>query len=222
MRNWILCVAALLWIAYLDGCATHPPAHIIDDRYINFEYGYSIEVPEGWEVHEKVPDDLNHRSSWSDYWSDKKISLTLVNKQTNGLIMCVSKKRNRDISNMTNMTDKQAEELAAAFNNNLDQDPDLRNLQTETKSRNLVLTNIRHQGDPKSFRPEPIFSMTSEIEHGIGFANIDLDLFMYPCHGKKACVTGIMLLSLIGKGEENLPTFRELSDSLLGHDNSRQ
>ena len=62
------------------GCATHPPAHIIDDRYINFEYGYSIEIPEGWAVHERAPAKILKNFGWKR----REVSLLFFNESYPG------------------------------------------------------------------------------------------------------------------------------------------
>ena len=60
------------------GCATHPPPHIIDDRYINFEYGYSIDVPKGWAVHERAPAKILKNFGWKR----REVSILFFNEET--------------------------------------------------------------------------------------------------------------------------------------------
>jgi len=219
MRNWILFVTVLLWITHLGGCATHPPAHIIDDRYINFEHGYSIEIPEGWEVHEEVTDDLTHHFN---VLNNKKFSVVLVSKETNGIIMCWNKKSNNSFGDIITVADSQIDDMGAVIKKKLESKMNTRDVEIESKSTNLNLTLTRYRRNPKSFRPEEIFVGSAIVEENKDFKKVYFDYFLYPCHGGKSCFALIALKSTKNNVDHNLPTFHRVSDSLLGHDNSSQ
>lgn len=219
MRNWILFVTVLLWLIHFSGCATHPPAHIIDDRYINFEYGYSIEVPEGWEVHKRIPNDMSPYLIGVD---TKKLSLLMINKLTNGAILCVNTKDDLAYRNLTYLEKEQ-------LDNNLHErgmvytaDPRLNDFRYDIHIENFNHTSIKYQQKPDSFRPEKICTVGIDINTSAAYFEKHADIYTYPCHGGKTCSTVLGLVSLREKVDQNLPVLRQVSDSLLGHDNTSQ
>jgi hypothetical protein len=217
MRYLILCVTALLWTIGFVGCATHPPAHIIDDRYVNFEYGYSIAVPEGWEVHKKIPNDMPQYLIGVDA---KKVSLFMINKLTNGAILCVNTKDNLAYRNLTYLEREQLEKNLRERGMVYTADSRLSDFRYEIHIESFNHTIIKYQLRPDSFRPEKICTVGIDIDTSAAHFEKFADIYTYPCHGGKTCSTAVGLVSLEEKVDQNLPVLRNVSDSLLGHDNT--
>jgi hypothetical protein len=80
-----LALAALLVL--VSACATYPPPKIEGNRYQNYRYGFTLELPgEPWKQTEKLP-------AWFESWmhsadlSTSTIKLALFNNQTNAFIV---------------------------------------------------------------------------------------------------------------------------------------
>ena len=193
MRNWILLVTALLLMVSIVGCATHPPAQIIDDRYVNFEYGYSIAVPEGWEVHKKIPNDMPQYLVGFD---TKKVSLLMINKLTNGAILCVNTKDNLAYRNLTYLEKEQLDKKLSERGMVYTADPRLSDFRYDLRIENINRTSIKYQQRPDSFRPEKICTVGIDIDTSAAHFEKYADIYTYPCHGGKTCSTVVGLVSL--------------------------
>lgn len=54
------CVVVIVLIIGVVGCASYPPPIILPNKATNFEYQYSVDIPQGWDASEKIPNGLEH------------------------------------------------------------------------------------------------------------------------------------------------------------------
>ncbi len=200
------------------GCATHPPAHIIDDRYINFEYGYSIEVPEGWAVHERAPAKILKNFGWKR----REVSLLFFNEETYCAIALMNIKKEYLYEDLLYLNTEQLDNIVVSMQKKAAENKKWDDYTVKIIKSNLNHTNIRYQNNPKSFKPSKVFTIAFTIDGNELQVREYGDLYLYPCNGEKVCATAVVLGCRRDNFDKNRPVFNVTSDSFLGHNNRNQ
>ncbi len=193
MRKRILGPAALMWIIYLSGCATYPPPEILSDKANNFKYQYSVDIPQGWNVSENFPQDIEYAFPQS---FRKMVTLVMTNEDSKGLIALANHKRDGRLQDLLDAPEEEFHELAPMLVQETRKTAEAPRWDNEVKVKNLSTTYLNYK--------------------------VRFDWFFYPCHKAEFCETVAILMCEKDKFETNCPAFESVVESLTMHDASAE
>ena len=121
----------------LAGCATYPPSIILPEKATNFKYQYSVDVPKGWNVYEKMPEDIQNQlpSSAKNY-----LTLAMVNEDSKGIIGVLNRKDSANFDQDMDRPNSEWQEIASMMKTNMEKDANVSEYKNVLKIENLAVT----------------------------------------------------------------------------------
>lgn len=215
MRRWILCIIGLLWITKLVGCATHPPPEILPEKATNFEYQYSVAVPQDWAASENLPKEYEDSIP---QFSMKMLSLVMVNRESRGVIVIINEKLGHSYRKIMDAPLDKLQELPQMVKAGLEEKIEVLRFDSNVDLRSLYETDRNYKASPSSYRSEPLCRIETDLKGVLDDYTLGYDWFAYPCHKSNTCFTIVMLATRLDYFDKNRTAFNAVSKSLTMHD----
>lgn len=199
----------------LVGCATYPPSIILPDKATNFKYQYSVNVPKGWDVYEKMPKDIQNQlpSSAKNY-----LTLAMVNKDSKGIIVLLNRKDSANFDQVLDRPNSEWQEIASMMKTNMEKEADVSEYKNVIKIENLAVTYDNYKSNPRTFKSKAWLEIEADLSFTMVDNTVGYDWFIYPCHKRNFCQTMVLTLSEKEKYETNRPALNQVLESLTMHD----
>ena len=208
-------VVVVALIIGLFGCATYPPPIILPDKATNFKYQYSVDIPEGWDVYEKFPKDIDQTLPQS---FKKMVTLVMINKDSGGIIAVANDKQRNNFQNLLDAPDEKFREIPQTMKETIEKDTEVSRYVSQVNIENLATTHRNYRTNARSFKSEALYEIEFDMVYSLDDVTAGLDWFIYPCHKTNFCQTMVMLYSQKDKFENNEPAFDSVVESLTMHD----
>ena len=208
-------VVVVALIIGLFGCATYPPPIILPDKATNFKYQYSVDIPEGWDVYEKFPKDIDQTLPQS---FKKMVTLVMINKDSGGIIAVANDKQRNNFQNLLDAPDEKFREIPQKMKETIGKDTEVSRYVSQVNIENLATTHRNYRTNARSFKSEALYEIEFDMVYSLDDVTAGLDWFIYPCHKTNFCQTMVMLYSQKDKFENNEPAFDSVVESLTMHD----
>ncbi len=216
MQKLIWCqLLAILTLAALFGCATYPPPEILPDKATNFKYQYSVDIPKGWDVNERLPKDLEKSFPQS---FKKLVTLVMLNKSSRGVIAIANDKRSKDFQKVLNTPEDKIYEVPQMIEEKGKKRDQFSRFSSQVYIESLAATYRNYRANSSSFKSEALYEMEVGLESSLFEGTACFDWFIYPCHRTKFCQTVVILMCGKDKFESNHQAFESVVKSLTMHD----
>lgn len=205
MKKIFLSIMALLFFA---GCATFPPPEIVNGRYINPRYGFSIEVPEGWCQTEKAPTWLKDTLTEDDR---SQIRIMFFNNETNGLVCIMSDKPVPSIPpSALDETISFDNVIPGSFQDVYTYQP----MKQEFEKRKQQLIKNSYIKN-YSYKIHSLKKYTEKFSYETEFNKMEVrsECILYRCREDDTCAVVFFLISDIKTFNENYAVFNKVVDS---------
>lgn len=207
MKKIFLLIIALFVFA---GCATFPPPEIVNGRYINPRYGFSIEVPDGWLQTEKAQTWLKDTLTEDDR---SQIRIMFFNNETNGLICIMSDKTTPSVPSSAldeNETFSFDNVIPGSFQDVYTYQP----MKQEFEKRKQQLIKNSYIKN-YSYKIYSLKKYTEKFSYETEFEKMEIRIkcMMYACQKDDTCAVVFFLITDIKTFNENYAVFNKVVDS---------
>ena len=199
----------------LVGCATYPPPIILPDKATNFKYQYSVDIPQGWDVYEKFPKDIEKTIPQS---FKKMVTLVMINKSSGGIITIANDKRRHSFQDLLDTPERKIREILPMMKEKIETDTKVSRFESQVNVESLSTTHRNYIANARSYKPEALYEIEVDMEYSLNDVTAGLDWFICPCHKTNFCQTAVILFSVSEKFESNRPAFESVVESLTMHD----
>lgn len=219
MRRWVRFLVASTLILSLFGCATIPPK-IEGNRYVNTEFGFSAEIPDGWIPYDELADARRHRI---DSIIKTEGRLILADSSSNGIIV-TSGYRNNDYWSDLKLDLYQGvpvffkEQITSSITKTIEDEINPDHYSLDVFPSGFHRTNRNWKKDKAEFEPAFIAGFTHPIRHSSIVTGAYTQIASYPCHGGRICALWVTLLYKESEFSENMKTLRMFKSSIRAHD----
>lgn len=215
MRNWTWIPIALTMFIGLGGCVTTPPK-IEGTRYTGSDLSYSLVVPSGWTLYERIPEDIQQGAGLN--FSKDDDGLFLFNPSTDGVLQIAEDAIDGNWSDFDDMSESQKQEVASAL-----VDAVLKSvtfpLTDQTRYEDgLDKTHANWKLSDSDFKPIKMVDYTYQSGKTTGYSRTFSEVFMFPCKSDQTCILMLMLGSKHEGQHEDMKSFRALVSSIKAHD----
>ena len=214
-QHIIKCAVVMVLLGFFVGCATYPPPIVRPDGATNFKYQYTVDVPEGWDVYEDMPQDFANQLPSS---AGRYVSLVMVNKQSKGVITLINQHKYVRFENAMASLESKWREIPDMMKAEMSKNADVSRFESHHHPKNLEETNHHHQSNKLAFKSKPWLEIEADVGFTMGDSTIGYTWFVYPCHASNTCQTLVLCISEIETYDANRPAFKEVIESLTMHD----
>ena len=214
--KWLALLASVT-VSGLCGCATatYPPSVLNDDRYMNFAYQYSVEIPQGWETHDAAPQDFVFRTGNG---FDGEVSLVLIHPST-GSVMGITNLAQADpFEDILQVPDKHLNRIADELREQFEDQAEVIRYNGEIRPANLEETLRNYHSHKKSFKPSAFMEFEADMTHTLWDTTTGGKWFLYPCHGNKTCQLIMIACSDKRQYGQIRPSYDAFVQSFTAHD----
>jgi hypothetical protein len=209
----LLIFLAALWGQ--TGCSMVPSPLIVGKTYTNFEYEFSLELPDGWVPADDPEDVLEKKAGWVDA---DMASLVLTRHDSQALIAVMNEKLRLVLPRYINLDAPYWQERIEEMRNELDAEVDVKRFDYHVYKDNLVTTQQNYFLSQRAFKPEMVFGVDALIEVNQVPQRLIFEWFLVPCQKEHACQTVVMMVCREDRFEESKPAFDEVVATLRAHD----
>lgn len=214
-KQLIKCAILIILLLSFIGCVSYPPPVILPDKATNFEYQYSVDIPQGWKVYGEVPKDLKSQMPTS---ATKYVSLIMANKSTKGVVIIANEKKHRNFQSVIDTPNKKFEKISDSMKKELEKYGSIINYNCQINTNNLSYTYYNYRKNKAAFKPEAWLETEADISFTLANSMIAYAWYFYPCHKTNTCLNIVMLVSDTDYKEINKSAFNEVLDSIEMHD----
>ena len=197
------------------GCATYPPPIILPDKATNFEYQYTVNVPQGWKVYKEVPKDFKSQMPMS---AIKRVSLIMANKSTNGVILIINEKSYGNYQKVLDTPESKWREISDTMRTELEKYGTVSNYECHMDTHNFTQTYNNYKRDNTAFKPKSWLDTEADISATMQDWTLAYTWSSYPCHKRNTCQNLVMLISNMDNKDVNQSALTEVAESLEMHD----
>lgn len=209
----ILLIPAALVV--LAGCSMIPSPLIVGDTYTNFEYEYSVDLPDGWMIAEDSEDALEKHAGWID---GDKASLVLIHPESWAVIAVLNQKQTLTFPRYIDIGAPYWEERIEAMRDRLDAEVDVGRYDYHIYKDNLVATQQHYFLSQRTYKPETVFEVDALFVEDQVPKQLLFEWFLYPCQKDRSCQTIVMMICREERLEEVKPAFDAMVAALRAHD----
>lgn len=179
----------ILVMAGIFGCATttYPPPVLEDNKYTNFEYQYSVDLPPGWEVHTKAPREIAFVLGGEDTEESKAMKLVQVNKTSKSMICIQSERINIKYDSILEASGDGLWKLGRDMEKELKRHFDISRFDYDINQGSLFDTQFKIESGQKAIQPQVFMMADFDIQLTLGVCMVKCKQFIYPCQGRKSC-----------------------------------
>jgi hypothetical protein len=210
-------IALLVLSAFLGpgGCSLIPSPLIVGDTYTNFEYEYSLDLPEGWEPAPDPSEALERCARWVD---EGMVSLVLTHPASDGLIAVFNGKQELAYPRYMGLAERYWADRIDTMHEHLKAEVDVQRYDYWIYKDNLVATQQNYFVSQRAYRPEKVFGVDARIIEGNVAKRLIFEWFLFPCQKDRSCQTIIMMICREDLYKENRPAFDAVVATLRAHD----
>lgn len=207
---------AIVTVIGLIGCATviYPPPSLQKNKYTNFEYQYTVDIPEGWKAQEKVPKDLANLMGGEGSEESKAFKLVLVNKFAGGMIAAINMRHNNSFKNYLKAPPEFFKKQVLNMKANMERTSKVIRFDYSIHQESIAGMLSSIEAGHGSYKPKELLNIEVDEEYLLADQRSGVKFFMYPCQENKTCITALFLSSELDKYEGNLPAYDEIISSL--------
>lgn len=214
-QHMFKCAVFVFLLIGFTGCATYPPPTIVGDKATNFKYQCSVDVPPGWDAYTKLPKDL--KSQMSQIGTDK-LSLALVNKKSQGMILFINEKNFSNFDKVLERPDSDWKEIGDKFLKEMENEAEIESIKSDMKIENLHANYNNYKSRPESFKSQSWLEVEADLSFTMVNSTVVYAWFVYPCHKRHFCQNMVVSISETDKYATIRPALDEVLESLMMHD----
>ena len=200
-----------LTLLVFTGCATatFQPPKFEGNRYTNYEYIYTVEIPEGWRTQKEL-----------------KKKLLLSNDKTNGTISIAVERGDSDWYGFSRLGRTQNyvvfDRICKRLKDPYDAATGVTVLASQCYSSSFELTHLNWKQSTGLYKPEKLLEVTYKMESSAHRYDGHEEIFLYPCQDQKTCYLVLSLNSKVGNLDKDKVAFKDIVGSLRVHDYTQQ
>jgi len=212
LRPGRLILAALVVWA---GCSMIPSPLIVGKTYTNFEYEFSVDVPDGWVVADDPEDALERNARWID---GDTARLVLMHPESLAVIAVLNQKQTLTFPRYIEIGAPYWEERIEAMRDRLDAEVDVRRYDYHIYKDNLAATQQHYFLSQRTYKPEIVFEIDAQFVEDKVPKRLLFEWFLYPCQKDRSCQTIVMVVCREDRLEAVEPAFDAMVATLRAHD----
>ena len=214
-RMAICTLAAIAGLLALSGCSMIPSPLIVGNTYTNFEYEFSLDLPEGWEAADDPVQALARYAGWVD---DEMASLVLIHGPSEGVIAVFNQKKDLTFPRYIDLDERFWAHRIDEMKERLKHKVTVLDFAYWISKDNLVTTQQNYFISQRAYKPEKAFGVDALIAENQDRKRMNFEWFLFPCHRDHSCQITIMMACREDRYEETRPAFGRVVDTLRAHD----
>jgi hypothetical protein len=211
IRAWM--IAGL--IVAVAGCSIVPSPLIVGRTYTNFDFEFSLDLPQGWLPVDDPETALENAAPWVD---EDVTSLVLQKDESAGIIAVMNQKQKLDLPRYIELEEPYWQMRIDEMKALLAESVEVVTYESRIYKDNLVTTQNNYFVSQRSYRPEKVFSVDALIVDRTERKKMTFEWFLFPCQKDRSCQTIVMLACHEDLYADQRPAFDHVTATLRGHD----
>jgi hypothetical protein len=192
-----------------------PSPLIVGRTYTNFEYEFSLDLPDGWEIADDPEDALEANACWVD---GDMASLVLIHPESRAVIAVLNQKQTLIFPRYIELDALYWEERIDVMRARLAAEVQVRRYDYQIYMDNLVTTQQNYFLSQRAYKPEKVFAVDALIVENQVPKQLTFEWFLFPCQKEHSCQTIVMMACRGDRFEEQRPAFDHIVATLRAHD----
>lgn len=192
-----------------------PSPLIVGKTYTNFEYEFSLDLPDGWVVADDPSDALERRAPWVN---DDMASLVLINVESQSVIAVLNQRNRLSYIRYMDLDIIYWERRIDDMRDRLDTRVDVLGYDYQVYKDNLLTTQQNYFMSQRDYQPAKAFGVEGRIVEDHVPKRLVFDWFLFPCQKDRSCQTIVMLSCREDRLEAEKTAFEHVVATLRAHD----
>ena len=184
---------------------TYQPPRIEGDRYTNYDYIYTVEIPDGWKIQEKFAREL----VLENYTDNGSIS---IHGEKANIDWYEYSKAGTDIPYLTWLVE------CGRFIAELNDETGVTVLASEVYGFSTEVTHLHWIQSTGLYKPEKLLEVKYRVESLMHKYDAYTEIIPYPCSDQETCILHVSLNSAVGTLDKYKESFKNIVKSLRVHD----
>ena len=197
------------------GCSTIPSPLIVGNTYTNFEYEFSLDLPDGWMPASDPSDALAHRAPWVD---EGMASLVLINDESQSVIAVLNQRNRLPFPRYIDLDIVYWERRIDAMRARLDARVEVQRYDYQIYKDNLLTTQQNYFLSQRAYRPAKVFGVDGRIVEEQMPKRLIFEWYLFPCQKDRSCQTIVMMSCREDRLEVDRTAFDHVVATLRAHD----
>lgn len=197
------------------GCSTIPSPLIVGNTYTNFEYEFSLDLPNGWAPADDPSDALERRAPWVD---EDMASLVLINDESQSVIAVLNQRNRLPFPRYIDLDIRYWEQRIDGMRHELDAQVDVQRYDYQIYKDSLLTTQQNYFLSQRAYQPAKVFGVDGRIVEDHIQKRLVFEWFLFPCQKDRSCQTIVMMSCREDRLEADKPAFDHVVATLRAHD----